>query len=243
MYYLQDRYYDPNLCRFISSDTYASTGLGLLGNNMFAYCENNPVEGEDPHGGFVLSAIATKIAIAVGKAAIGASINVLTTYIGAKVTGQSYTWKDAGIAALSGALGTGGTAMKIAAGAVSGIYSGYVAYKNGASIGGAIAAGAVSAYGTTASVANIATWTGVDLSIGISTFTDFVFGTGANSIAAATYRVSVDMSKPNATNNKKVGCPTAITPQKLVKKPTPAYNRMIAYKKQAIMEQRFELLY
>jgi len=42
-YYLQSRYYDPNTCRFISADVYLSTGTGVLGNNTFAYCNNNPV--------------------------------------------------------------------------------------------------------------------------------------------------------------------------------------------------------
>ena len=43
MYYLQSRYYDPTICRFINADGYASTGQGLTGYNMFAYCGNNPV--------------------------------------------------------------------------------------------------------------------------------------------------------------------------------------------------------
>lgn len=42
-YYLQSRYYNPKLCRFINADTYAATGQGFVGNNMFAYCNNNPV--------------------------------------------------------------------------------------------------------------------------------------------------------------------------------------------------------
>ena len=49
-YYLQSRYYDPALGRFINADSYASTGQGFLGYNMFAYCENNPVIGEDTDG-------------------------------------------------------------------------------------------------------------------------------------------------------------------------------------------------
>ena len=36
LYYLQSRYYDPTLGRFINSDTYMATGSGLKGNNMFA---------------------------------------------------------------------------------------------------------------------------------------------------------------------------------------------------------------
>ncbi len=36
-YYLQSRYYDPVVCRFINSDTVANTGQGVVGCNMFAY--------------------------------------------------------------------------------------------------------------------------------------------------------------------------------------------------------------
>ena len=42
LYYLQSRYYDPSLGRFLNADAYASTGQGPLGTNMFAYCLNNP---------------------------------------------------------------------------------------------------------------------------------------------------------------------------------------------------------
>ncbi len=42
-YYVQSRYYDPIVKRFINADSYASTGQGFLGYNMFAYCGNNPV--------------------------------------------------------------------------------------------------------------------------------------------------------------------------------------------------------
>ena len=50
-YYLQSRYYDPEIGRFINADSYASTdATGLLSTNMFAYCENNPVNRSDPDG-------------------------------------------------------------------------------------------------------------------------------------------------------------------------------------------------
>ena len=49
-YYLQSRYYDPEICRFINADSYASTGQGFIGFNMFAYCNNNPVNFIDPFG-------------------------------------------------------------------------------------------------------------------------------------------------------------------------------------------------
>jgi len=50
MYYLQSRYYDPAMGRFISADSYVSTGQGLLGYNMYSYCNNNPVNFCDPSG-------------------------------------------------------------------------------------------------------------------------------------------------------------------------------------------------
>ena len=43
LYYLQSRYYNPKWGRFINADSYIATGQGMLGNNMFAYCNNNPV--------------------------------------------------------------------------------------------------------------------------------------------------------------------------------------------------------
>ena len=43
LYYLQSRYYDPSIGRFINADGLVSTGQGILGNNMYAYCNNNPV--------------------------------------------------------------------------------------------------------------------------------------------------------------------------------------------------------
>ena len=52
LYYLQSRYYDPEICRFINADGYASTGQGLLGGNVFAYCLNNPTYATDRNGRF-----------------------------------------------------------------------------------------------------------------------------------------------------------------------------------------------
>ena len=40
-YYLKSRYYDPETCRFISSDVYLTTGQGVLGHNCYVYCLDN----------------------------------------------------------------------------------------------------------------------------------------------------------------------------------------------------------
>ena len=47
-YYLQSRYYDPAIGRFINADNVISyAGHSLLGCNVFAYCFNNPVNMSD----------------------------------------------------------------------------------------------------------------------------------------------------------------------------------------------------
>ena len=51
-YYLGSRYYDPAIGRLISADKYTSTGQGIIGYNMYAYCGNNPVCRLDTDGDF-----------------------------------------------------------------------------------------------------------------------------------------------------------------------------------------------
>ena len=53
LYYLQSRYYDPEVGRFINADSFVSTGQGTVGSNMFAYCGNNPIVCVDPTGEFI----------------------------------------------------------------------------------------------------------------------------------------------------------------------------------------------
>ena len=50
LYYLNSRYYDPATGRFINADVYVSTGQGLGGYNMYAYCRNEPVFRKDSLG-------------------------------------------------------------------------------------------------------------------------------------------------------------------------------------------------
>lgn len=48
LYYLQSRYYNPEWGRFLNADGYI-TGIAI-GNNLYAYCCNNPINYYDPYG-------------------------------------------------------------------------------------------------------------------------------------------------------------------------------------------------
>ena len=54
-YYLQSRYYDPETGRFISADNadvVLASGMALTDKNLFAYCDNDPVNRTDETGEF-----------------------------------------------------------------------------------------------------------------------------------------------------------------------------------------------
>lgn len=55
LYYLNSRYYDPAIGRFISPDSVGvitASPLGLTDKNLYAYCDNNPVMRRDDGGMF-----------------------------------------------------------------------------------------------------------------------------------------------------------------------------------------------
>ncbi len=103
-YYLQSRYYDPCIGRFINSDTFTSTGQSFLGYNMFAYCGNNPINNNDPSG------MIWHIAVGAGIGAVlGAVSSVVTQVVGNALTGKTVNvnWRDVGLAAVGGAISGG----------------------------------------------------------------------------------------------------------------------------------------
>ncbi len=49
-YYLNSRYYNPEIGRFINADGLISSVGDILGHNMYTYCQNNPVMRTDRTG-------------------------------------------------------------------------------------------------------------------------------------------------------------------------------------------------
>ena len=85
LYYLMSRYYDPVVGRFLNADSAISTGQGPIGDNMFAYCLNNPVNMIDPGGVSPeairkigsLGLLATICATVIGGPAAGTAVAML----------------------------------------------------------------------------------------------------------------------------------------------------------------------
>ena len=121
-YYLQSRYYDPEIGRFINADDtdYLGADGSPLSYNLFAYCMNNPVNRFDVNGNWSLpnwakitiGAVATVAAVTITVATGGAALPVLigvgvSTIGGAAVSAVNHrvttgSWDGAGRAAIDG---------------------------------------------------------------------------------------------------------------------------------------------
>ena len=64
MYYLQSRYYDPEIRRFISADDVNVLNVqdNLYDKNLYVYCEDNPIVRKDSNGKLWITAVAVGIA-------------------------------------------------------------------------------------------------------------------------------------------------------------------------------------
>lgn len=114
-YYLQSRYYDATICRFINADSYSSTGQGIIGYNMFAYCNNDPIKAKDSGGEFLNTIIGAVIGGIAG--AVTAAVNGDNVWAGAAI--GAATGAVAGFAA-DIAIATGGAGALVGAAIISG---------------------------------------------------------------------------------------------------------------------------
>ncbi len=60
---MQSRYYSPDIGRFINAD--GQFGEDILSSNLFAYCGNNPIMGEDPAGNIKWNTLLKGVSIAL----------------------------------------------------------------------------------------------------------------------------------------------------------------------------------
>ncbi len=130
LYYLMTRYYDPEVCRFISADVYMTTGQGVLGGNMWAYCGNNPVNRADSQGEFAIlgTIVAGVVSVVVAGVFGGLSSLASGESFGAGFVSGAVT-ATVTVAAIAITVATGGTAgAVIAAGVIGGAVGGFAGY-------------------------------------------------------------------------------------------------------------------
>ena len=166
LYYLNSRYYNPELGRFVNADAI------LFSYNMFSYCRNNPVNMSDDSGYNPLL-----ISMTVG-AGIGALINGGINVAVQLHSHQKFSWKSLGVALISGA----------ASGALTGSGLGLAGFIAG---NGAISAGSYMA--TCGSEFN---WHNFALSIGLGVISGGFGGKGAfQDIAPALEKANVALAE------------------------------------------------
>ena len=81
LYYLNSRYYNPLWVRFLNSDNIIIQNNMLLGNNLYAYCNNNSINSTDYTGHFVIKWLAKKAWGDVSKALEVVGMNTSAKFI------------------------------------------------------------------------------------------------------------------------------------------------------------------
>ena len=199
LYYLQTRYYDPKVRRFLNADdasVLTKDPEQLTEKNLYAYCDDNPVMYRDDTGMFdIVSGI------------FGAVTNVATTYFAAKVTGQECGVWDLAVAAFAG-LVSGMTKsslyITLVSAFISGVGTTIGSLAGGSDIKEALWKGGMTALCTAVSVNAIAGWK-IPVSDVVKNISGTIFGIGnglvtAGVVASLPYRKS--SSKKNPIQNK-----------------------------------------
>ena len=153
LYYLQSRYYDPAICRFINADGQLSI-TDFIDSNLFAYCGNDPVNRTDPTGeawwhwalgalvvaGCAVATVVTCGGFAAAATAVGmvgcgaAAVTTASTIAAGTFIGSATAYGMSAFAAAANSnsvkefnsRGNWGTVAATAGGAVFGGASGYV---------------------------------------------------------------------------------------------------------------------
>ena len=207
LYYLQTRYYDPKVRRFLNADdasVLTKDPEQLTEKNLYAYCDDNPVMYRDDTGMFdIVSGI------------FGAVTNVETTYFAAKVTGQECGVWDLAVAAFAG-LVSGMTKsslyITLVSAFISGVGTTIGSLAGGSDIKEALWKGGMTALCTAVSVNAIAGWK-IPVSDVVKNISGTIFGIGnglvtAGVVASFPYRKSSSSSsKKNISQNKRKSNP------------------------------------
>ena len=126
LYYLNSRYYDPEVGRFINADTtdvLENAKYDINGLNLYAYCDNNPVAGRDDEGDASFwKKLAAAVAV-VAVVAVVAAVVVATAGTGSALCAAATVFAGAAKGAVVGAVS--GAVSGAVTGAVTGAVEGY----------------------------------------------------------------------------------------------------------------------
>ena len=169
LYYLINRYYNPEVGRFISIDDANYLDFdSFFGTNRYAYCLNNPINYVDPSGHF---AISIGLLLAIGGivgAAIGAGASIAGQYFANGCSWENFSW--------------GQLALDTVLGGVSGMLS-MSPLGRGAMIAVNAGIGFVGAVGghliNGSDFSKLSTWLDIGLSTGLGALVGLVGGQGA----------------------------------------------------------------
>ena len=196
LYYLQSRYYDPEVSRFINADAaeFATlSAVSLSDTNLFAYCANDPANKEDPTGNLGLENV------------LGAVVGGVTNLVTGIIAGDSA--KDIAKSVVAGAVV--GFVKKDILSTVWNIYSAaktvYNCYQAGASVGVSLLCGAA--------VFGASLISGPKDDLLADAVITGVFGLAASSAATTASRVATEHTTPRveqesnytSTRNKAYG--------------------------------------
>ena len=102
-YYLQSRYYDPTVRRFLNVDSQLAGTAQVQGYNLFAYCLNNPIMMIDKTGNWPkwVDGVLTTLS-GIGQVIAGFAVGVGTSWSGVGVVGGGFMIANGGAAIWSG---------------------------------------------------------------------------------------------------------------------------------------------
>ena len=189
-YYLQSRYYDPAIGRFINADGQIDKQAGFVGLNLFIYAANNPMSYSDPSGRWVV-----KWSVKWFTKNLAKPVASFAKRIWKKVFRRTTTIGTTGVGALAAKVGL---AMGVAADA-----NGNIGLVYTASAGGGTPSASLNAYITRTTATDIASLAGtsyqvggsVDIGVGVGLeYTNFT-DTTTNTMYHG-YTVSVGVGAP-----------------------------------------------
>ena len=169
LFWLSSRYYSPELCRFISPDSVDYLDPSSInGLNLYAYCNNDPINYADPSGHV---AISIGVLLAIGGivgAAIGAGASVAGQFLANGCSWENFSWGqlalDTVLGGVSGMLSMSPLGWGTMIAANAGI--GFVGAVGGHLINGS-------------DFSKLSTWADIGLSTGLGALVGVVGGPGA----------------------------------------------------------------